>query len=210
MDYETQVVFIMTAMGVAFVVGIAVMLVIRIPEILEDKSRLNVTDDWTPGPEHQQKTPTMTCLTPYDLRIITSHLEAGETIEGFGRAFFLPHRAKDWRFGTALEKVPLMVAATSRRILLFEVTLLTVHRYRFIPYDEVEYLQPPKPAFIGMSGRMRFGLRSGREYQFGFYGPLFNDEGMRQEQSMAAHFRRIAPQFASSPVPRTSAPRAAA
>jgi len=203
MEPDFEVLGVVAVMGTALAVGIAVMIAVRIPSMFKDTSRLNQTTDWAAGPESQQKTPTMTCLTPYELRLITSHLEAGETLEGFGRAFFVPHRAKDWRFGTTLEKLPLLVAATSRRILLFEVTVMIVHRYCFISYDEIEYLQPPKQGMLGASGRMRFGLRTGREYQVGFFGPLLNEEGMRQEQSMAAHFRRIAPRFASSPAPHS-------
>lgn len=210
MDPDYQVIAVVAVMGIAFAVGIVVMIAVRIPDMFRDKSRFNSTADWTPASEYQQETPTATCLTPYELRLITSYLEAGETLEGFGRAFFVPPRSSDWRFGSGLEKLPLLVAATSRRLLLFEVTLLTVHRYCFIPYDEIEYLQPPKPGILGTSGRMRFGLESGREYQMGFFGPLFNAEGMRQEQSMAAYLRRVAPRFGSSPAPHTSTPQAAA
>lgn len=206
MDPNYQVIGVVVAMGIAF----AVMIAVRVPGMFKNESRLNATADWTAGPELQQKTPTMTCLTPYELRLITSYLEAGETLEGFARAFFVPHRLKDYRFGTTLEKLPLLVAATSRRILLFEVTLMTVHRYSFIPYDEIEFLQPPKPRWFGTSGRMRFGTKSGREYQMGFFGPLLNEEGMRLEQSMAAHFRLISPRFGSSPTPRPSTHQAAA
>jgi hypothetical protein len=210
MDHDSQVVVIVAVMGIAFVVMIAVKIAVSIPGMFRDKSRFNSTDDWTAAPEYEQETPIATCLTPYELRLITSYLEAGETLEGFTRAFFVPPRSQDWKFGSGLEKLPLLVAATSRRILLFEVTLLTVHRYCFIPYDEIEYLQPPKPGILGTSGRMRFGLKSGREYHMDFFGPLFNDEGMRQEQGMAAYFRGIAPRFGSSPAPHSSTPRAAA
>ena len=210
MDNPCLVVAVTAVMGISLAVGIMVMIAVRIPSTPRDRSRFNSTTDWTPAPEHRVKRPFVVRLTPYDLRLITSHLEAGETLEGFARAFFVPYRSSDWRLGTGIEKMPLMVAATSRRILLFEVTLLTLHRYCFIPYDEIEYLQPPKAGFLGTSGRMRFGLKSGREYQMDLFGPLSNDEGMRQEQSMAACFRRIAPRFASSPAPHSSTPRAAA
>src|SRR5687767_4165794 len=148
--------------GVAIVLGIQLgaMLYARIPGLFQDKSHLNATADWTPGrPEQQQKAPSLTSLVPYELRLITSHLEEGERLEGFGRAFFVPHRAREYRFGGNLEKTPLLVAATSRRILLFEVTLLTVHRFCFIGHDQIEFLQPPKPGMLGTTGRMGFGLR---------------------------------------------------
>ena len=210
MDPDYQVISVAAVMGIALAVGIAVMIALRIADMFKDKSRFNSTADWTPAPEYQQETPIATCLTPYELRLITSYLEPGETLQGFTRAFFVPQRSNDWRFGSGLEKLPLLVAATSRRILLFEVTLLTVHRCCFIPYDEIEYLQPPKPGILGTSGRMKFGLKSGREYQMKFFGPLLNEEGMRQEQSMAAYFRQIAPRLGSSPTPHSSTPRAAA
>src|SRR6185436_4916761 len=108
----------------------------------------------------------------------------GETLEGYARGFFVPHRRKDWRFGSGLEKLPLMVAATSRRMLLFEVRLLNVQRTCFVPYDQIESIDPPKPGMFGTPGRVWVRLRSGREFQFGFLGPLFNPEAMRLEQSM--------------------------
>jgi hypothetical protein len=113
MDPDYGVIVVFAVMGIAFAVGIAVMIAVRIPYMLKDKSRFNSTADWTPAPEYQQETPTGKCLTPYDLRLVTSYLEAGETLEGFTRAFFVPHRSNDWRFGSALEKLPLLVAATS-------------------------------------------------------------------------------------------------
>ena len=207
-DYQT--IGALAVAGTAFVAMMAMRFGPGFRDMFKDKTRFNSTADWTPAPEFEQETPIATSLTPYELRLITSYLEAGETLEGFTRAFFVPPRSKDWRFGSGLEKLPLLVAATSRRILLFEVTLLTVHRYCFIPYDEIEYLQPPKPGMLGTSGRMRFGLKSGREYQMDFFGPLLNEEGMRQEQSMAACFRRIASRFGLSPAPHSSTPRAAA
>jgi hypothetical protein len=197
-------------MGATLVMLIAMLIAAHLPYMLKDKSRFNSTADWTAAPEVEQETPTLTPLTPYDRELITSYLEAGETLEGFTRGFFVPARPVDWKLASGLEKLPLLVAATSRRMLLFEVTLLTVHRYCFIPYDEIEYLRPPKPGILGTSGRMRFGLKSGREYQMGFLGPLFSDEGMRQEQSMAAYFRFVAQRFALPPAPDSSTPRAAA
>ena len=210
MNRDYQTIGALAVSLAAFVVAMAMRIGVGFRDMFKDKTRFNSTADWTPAPEYQQETPIATCLTPYESRLITSYLEAGETLEGFTRAFFVPHRRSDWKFGSGLEKLRLLVAATSRRILLFEVTLLTVHRYCFIPHDEIEHLQPPKPGILGTSGRMRFGLKSGREYQMGFFGPLLNQEGMRQERSMAAYFRRIAPRFGSSPALHSSTPRAAA
>jgi hypothetical protein len=177
--------------------------------MMKDKTRINSTADWTPAPASEQETPIATCLTPYERRLIATFLEADETLEGFARAFFVPPRAEDGRLGGGLEKLPLLVAATSRRILLFEVTILKVHRYCSIPYDEIDYMKPPESGLLGTSGRMSFGLTSGCEYQMGFFGPLLNDEGMRLEQSMAAHFRRMAPRFASKPASHSAVRRAA-
>lgn len=192
----------------AMVVVLVGMIAVHIPHMFKGRGLLNMTADWTPAPEPQPGTPSMTSLVPYDLRLISSHLEAGEKPEGFGRGFFLPYRARDWRFAVGVEKLNVLIAVTSRRILLFEVTLRTVHRYRFIPYDQIAYLQPPKPGFLGSSGRVRFGLRSGHEYQMSLFSPLLNEEAMRQERNMAAYLRQIAPRFPLSP--RSSTPQAAA
>ena len=174
-------------------------------------SRFNSTADWTPAPEHQPEMPPAgTPLHDHTRRIITPHLEAGETLEGFARGHFSPARPQDWKFGSGIEKMPLLIAATSRRILLFELTVLTVHRHRFIPHDAIEYMRPPKPGLFGTSGRLRFGLKSGVEYQMGFFGPLLSDEGMRQEQRLAAYLRGLAPQYASERTTRSSALRPAA
>lgn len=174
-------------------------------------SRFNSTSDWTPVPEHRPEMPPAgTPLTDHTRRIITPHLETEETLEGFARAFFSPARPQDWKFGSGIEKLPLLIAATSRRILLFELTVLTVHRYRFIPHDALEYMRPPKPGLLGTSGPVRFGLKSGVEYQMRFFGPLFSDEGMREEQRLAAYLRRLAPRFASERTTRSSALRPAA
>jgi len=82
-------------------------------------------------------------------------------------------------------------------MLLFEVTVLKVHRTCFVPYEQIAFLDPPRPGMFGTSGQMRVGLRSGRAYQFKFLGPLFSPEGMRQEQRMAAYFRSIASRIGS-------------
>jgi hypothetical protein len=197
MGPHTGTVSVYVAMGIALAVMLPVWIAVRVLGRVGGRTGLNSTEDWTPGPDDHPETPTATCLTPYDLKLITRYLESGETLEGFARAFFVPSRAQDWKFGSGLEKLPLLVAATSRRMLLFEVTLLNVHRTCFVPYDEVESLDPPKPGIFGTSGRMKVRLRSGREYQFGFLGPLFNAEGMRQEQHLAEYFRGISAQIGS-------------
>ena len=173
--------------------------------------RFNSTSGWTPVPEYRPEMPPAgTPLFEHTRRIITPHLESGETLEGFARAYFSPARPQDWKLGSGIEKLPLVIAATSRRILLFELTVLTVHRYRFLPHDAIEYMRPPKPGFLGTSGRFRFGLKSGVEYQMGFLGPLFSEEGMREEQRLAAYLRGLAPRFASERTTRSSALRPAA
>lgn len=184
------------AMGLALL--LAMLFIVRLPHLLARRSGLNETDDWTPGPDVHPETPPMTPLTPYTLEIVTSYLEAGETLEGFARAYFEPARMKDFKIGSGIEKLPLVVAATQRRILLFEVTLLIVHRTCFIPYEQVASLRPPKPGLFGTSGQMRIDLKSGRAYQFGFHGPLLSEEGMQQEQALAEHFRSIAWRFEGS------------
>ena len=198
MDPHTGTVSVDFAMGIALAVMLPVWIAVRILPAFGGKEGLNVTEDWQPAPDNDPETPTLTSLTPYDLQLITTYLESGETLEGFTRGFFVPARKQDWRFGSGIEKLPLLVAATSRRMLLFEVTLLKVHRTCFVPYDQIESLNPPKPGIFGTSGRMKVCLRSGRTYQFGFLGPLFSAEGMRQEQRMAESFRRVAARIASS------------
>jgi len=189
MDPRTGTISVYAAMAITLAVLLPLWIAVRVRGLFGGNSDLNVTDDWTPGPDKHPKTPTLTPLTPYDLELITKHLESGETLKGFGRAFFVPPRAQDYGRGS---KLPLLVAATSRRMLLFEVTGLTVHRTCFAPYDQIETIDPPKPGVFGTSGQMKVRLRSGREYQFGFHGPLLNAEAMRQEQNMAEYFRGIA------------------
>jgi hypothetical protein len=210
MGPHTGTVSVDIAMGIALAMMLPVWIALRVRGEFGGKTGLNLTEDWTPGPESHPEAPTMTCLTPYDLELITQYLESGETLEGFARAFFVPQRAQDWKIDSGIAKLPLLVAATSRRILLFEVTLLHVHRTCFVPYDEVETLDPPKPGLFGTSGRMKVRLRSGRTYQFGFLGPLLNAEGMRQEQHMAEYFRGISGRIGSSSGARPSVTRAAA
>jgi hypothetical protein len=210
MNASFPVAGVMVVMSVALVMALVMMIAAHLPYMFRDKTRFNCTADWTPAPDNPQKCPSLTCLTPYDHRLIEPYLEEGEKLEGFTRGFFVPARPVDWKLGSGLEKLPLLIAATSQRMLLFEVTLLTVHRYCFIPYDELAYFQPPKAQLLGTSGRMKFGLKSGYEYQMGFLGPLFNDEGMRQEQNMAAYFREVASRAGLAPEPAQSSERAAA
>ena len=171
----------------------------RIPGLLMARKGFNLTNDWTSVPEFEQ-TPELQSAPPNEAhaRIITPHLEAGETLEGYARGFFDPTRPQDW--GMILgSKHPLLIAVTSRRILLFDLTIRrAVRRYRFIRYDEIQFLDPPKPGVMGTSGRLKFGLRSGLGYQLGFLGPLLNSEMMLEEQRLAAYLRGLAPRFASS------------
>ena len=189
---DTGTVSVYAALRIALAVLLPVWIAVRMSGMFRREANLNLTDDWSPGPDDQPETPVLTPLTPYDLKLITRYLESGETLEGCARAFFFPPRARDYRFGAGVSKYPLLVAATSRRMLLFEVTVLKVHRTCFVPYEQIAFLDPPRPGMFGTSGQMRVGLRSGRTYQFKFLGPLFSPEGMRQEQRMAAYFRSIA------------------
>jgi hypothetical protein len=194
MDPAAHAVAITAALGISLLV----LVVVRILSSLRGEPDLNLTDDWTPAPGHERETPVATPLTPFDREIIEEFLEADETLVGFARAFFVPARAKDYRFGTALEKLPLLIAATPRRILLFEVTLLTVHRHRFVAHGEIASLEPPQSRLLGTSSKMRLVLKDGRAYQLQFFGPLLNDEGMKLEQSLAEHFRGLAERLEAS------------
>ena len=93
----------------------------------------------------------------------------------------------------------MLIAATPHRILMFEVTRLTLHRYCSIPFEAIDSLRPPRPAMMGSSGPMSLGLKSGFEYRLQFYGPLFSDEGMGYEHRLAAYLRWLAPRFSDSP-----------
>ncbi len=192
MDSNALLTSMFFRMGIGVSLMVPVWIAFRLRGQFGGKSDLNKTDDWTPGPNDHPKTPTLTPLTPYDLKLITAYLGSGEALEGFTRGFFVPQRARDWKPDSGLTKLALLVAATSRRLLLFEVRGLEVLDTCFVPYEEIEFLDPPKPGIFGTSGQMKVRLRSGREYQFRFLGPLFNPEAMRQEQHMAAYFRRVA------------------
>ncbi|HEY6866768.1 MAG TPA: hypothetical protein VI792_05895 [Candidatus Eisenbacteria bacterium] len=169
---------------------------------------LNSLADWTPVPPDQAvQLPSGVVLTPYRLRLITSHLEPGESLEGFASAYFAPRRVEDRTPAGRGVMVPLLIAATSRRIMLFHFWNLTLRHTCFIPLDDVEYLQPPVPALWGTSGPVRFGLKSGRAYRLQFYGPLFNREGMEYEHRLADYLRGLAGRFPSSPAPRLGTPQ---
>jgi hypothetical protein len=86
---------------------------------------------------------------------------------------------------------------------------MTVTQFRFIGYDTIQYLSPPRPGPLGRSGRLRFGLTSGHEYQVGFLGPLFSDEGMRQEQRLASTGRSSGVASAAHRCPHSRACRRA-
>ena len=180
--------------GTLLVVG-APIAILRIWSSWGASSRLNSTAEWTPpSPYHPplEKPPVGSAWVEFDPLIITPHLEAGETVEGFGHAFFTPARYTDWKYGPHL-----LVAATSRRILLFEVQVWTVLRHCFIPHDDLSSVRPPKKGLWGSTGRVRIGLKSGMEYQMTFYSPLFNEEAMRQERRLAAYLSRLAWRFVS-------------
>jgi hypothetical protein len=159
---------------------------------------MNLTDDWTPGPNRGAPFKwSMTNILELGLQIVDKELEPGETLEGFARGYVSPQR--DWNPSLRRLKCPLIIAATPRRILMFELDAgMTLTQFRFIGYDEIQYLSPPKEATFGTSGPLRFGLNSSLQYQVQFFGPLFNDEGMRQEQRLAAHLRQVAARFPSS------------
>jgi hypothetical protein len=208
MDPATATVSIYAAMAIVLVLTIPVWSVFRMRAGRREADGFNQTDDWAPGPDDHPKTPQLTCLTPYTRELILPHLESDETLVGFARGSFDPARSKDWKPGSGLEKLPLLVAATSRRMLLFEVRVLNVLSTCFVPYEEIEAIEPPKPGLFGTSGRMSVRLRSGRQYRFGFLGPLLDDEGMATEQAMAEQFRQVAGQIDSGR--RSWATRAAA
>ena len=164
---------------------------------LSSKS-MNSMEDWTPGPNRGAPLKwSATDLLQLGLKIVDEELEEGETLEGLANGFFSPQR--DWNPSPRRLRCPLIIAATPRRILMFELDGgMTVNRFRFISYDEIQYLSPPKPTLFGTSGPLRFGLKSGVQYQVRFLGPVLREEGMRQEQRLAAYLRDIAPRFPSS------------
>lgn len=175
-------------------------------QIWASRGRLNSKTGWTPVPqEGQARAPMGADLNPWFRGVINRHLEPGETLEGYARAFFRP--SLDLRTRAGLLGY-LLIAMTSRRILLFDLGVRTVCRYCLIKFEDLEYLCAPQPGRWGTSKSLRFGLHSGREYQLDFRGPLLNAEGMGQEQNLAAYFRSIGPRFPSSrpdPFPTTQA-----
>jgi hypothetical protein len=77
-------------------------------------SQFNCTSDWTPAPEHEpEKPPAGTPLISYEMRIVAAHLEAGETLQGCARGFFSPPRRLDYKIGTGVEKLPLLIAGAA-------------------------------------------------------------------------------------------------
>jgi len=189
---------------------LAVLLVARLRALhapgMRNPGRFNSTAEWTPvSQEGQTRVPIGVPLTDWLLGVIRPRLEGGETLEGFARGFFYPPRRQDYRIKVGLDKHPLLIAVTSRRMLLFEFGRWTVVRSCFIEYDAIQYLRPPKPGPMGTSGNLRFGLHSGAEYQVGFLGPLFSDELMQHEQRLAAYLRSLGPRFASSTAPLSAA-----
>jgi hypothetical protein len=161
---------------------------------------MNATDDWTLGPNRGAPIKwSMTDTIELGLQIAGKELEAGETLEGLARAYFWPRRAVDWSMSLRRLKYPLIIAATPRRILMFEIDGgMTVVRYCLIGNDEIQYLSAPQERAFANSGRLRFGLTSGREYQVQFSGPRYSEEGMRLEQRLSDHLRQVATRFPSS------------
>ena len=196
---------------------LAARLTTTIPGLWKTNERFNSTADWTPAALHEQPASLSRATSTYapSLRIITLHLEQGETLEGFARGYFSPPRPRDWKPSISTLKCPLLIAVTSRRVLLFEVSMLDgaaawtnpnelkVLGSCFIPLDAIQYLRPPKGGLMG-TGRLRFGLVSGREYQMGFLSPLLNAEAMRQERRLAAYLREMAHRLPRSPVARVA------
>jgi len=160
-----------------------------------DSKRMNSMKDWTPGPNRGAPIKwSMTDLVELGRQIVAEELEAGEACEGFARGFFSPQR--NWSLSLRRLKCPLIIAATPRRILMFELdTGMTANRFRFVGFDEIQYLSPPEPAAFGTSTALRFGLNSGEHYQLKFVGPMFSEEGMRQEQRLSAYLRLVAARF---------------
>ena len=165
----------------------------------DSSTRLNQTAQWTPVPDFvAERAPSGIILTEYEHRIITPYLEPGEELEGFTRGWFVPRRPQDYGFGRGSYGYPLLIAATPRRLLMFEVTRLTLHRYRSIPYETIAYLRPPQATTFGSSGPMSLGLHSGFEYRLQFLSPLAHEESMAYEHRLAAFLRWMAPRLSAS------------
>jgi len=161
--------------------------------------RLNATGHWTPVPDFVAENPPVgTVLVEYQHRIVTRYLEPGEELEGFAHARFNPPRPQDYGFARGGSGFPVLIAATPHRLLMFEVTHLTLHRYCSIPFEQIDTLRPPQPAMMGSSGPMTLGLKSGFEYRLQFYGPLYSEDGMSYEHKLATFLRWLAPRFADS------------
>src|SRR5690349_16297395 len=93
-------------------------------------SQRNNTAHWTPAHDFvAENPPTGTVLVEYQHRIVTRYLEPGEELEGFAQARFDPLRPQDYGFGKGGSSFCVLIAATPRRLLMFEVTRLTLHRY---------------------------------------------------------------------------------
>jgi hypothetical protein len=187
--------------GILGVIYLAVLYAKAIPGLWQTTSQFNSTSGWTPASEHDQvPLPPMATGLEKGPRIITPHLETGETLEGFAYGFFHPPRPQDWGPRGGGSKYPVVIAVTPRRMLLFELKSYpqVVLRHCFIEYDAIQYLRPPKQGFLGTSGPLRFGLFSGLEYQLGFLGPIIYPEFLRQEQRLADYLRRLAARYPSS------------
>ncbi len=175
--------------------------------------RFNSTDGWTPAPPSAEvDRPSQVYGSVRHLRIITPFLEEGERLEGFAGVTFSPPRPRDWGYSLSIARHPLLMALTSRRMLLFELRPFksAALRYRFVEYDSIRSLRPPRSLPLGMSGLTRFELSTGDEYQLGFYWPVADEEGLRQEQRLAAYLRWVAARPPSSEVARSLTSESAA
>jgi hypothetical protein len=198
-NMHTDIYYFFLLMGTVLTPLAALLLADRLRTRWLTRDGLNSTADWTPAPPGQVlKVPAGSYRYRYELPFLTSHLEAGETLEGFTRAAFTPDPTSDWRHDSQVFGLPLLFAVTSRRILLFKFSCRTVRLFSFIPLDDIRSLQPPQPGRWGTSGPVRFGLKSGREYRMILYGPLLNREAMQCEQNLAAYLRELAPRYPAS------------
>jgi hypothetical protein len=181
----------------ASLVGLLSLLLLadRLRSRWQTRGGLNSIANWTLVSDESLNLPVGTLLMPYELRFIESRLETGETLEGFTHAMFQPcppdyhtHMIKVYGF-------PLLIAGTSRRILLFEFYKYTLRRQCTIALDDLESVTPPKPALWGASGPTAFRSRFAGSYRLIFNGPLLNPEALQYEQRLAEYFRVLARRF---------------
>lgn len=199
--------------GVVATVWMAWLYAIRIPGLWLSTDQFNSTKSWTPAAPHEQRhVPPEANGLERGLGIITPRLEEGETLEGFAFGALFPPRPQDWGPTVGISKNPILLAVTSRRMMLFHLKFYpqVVLSSCSIRYDAIQYLRPPKRGHWGTSGRLRFGLFSGLEYQLTFLGPIIYPEFLEQEQRMAAYLRWLAPRYPTSRPTEGVEPRKAA